>query len=99
MTNEASRSLAKIPSQGSSRRDWLRAAAGCVAAGALAGVGGLPKGSEAEASAQAERHKIKIRDVKFYNLEAKLSDPFAWPNGYAGTRTATAIRSKAWPRP
>ncbi|MBM3708638.1 MAG: hypothetical protein FJW69_09955 [Actinobacteria bacterium] len=73
-----------------SRRDCWRAAAGCAAAGTLVGTGGVSK--ELEAAVEAEQDKTTIRDVKFYNLEATLNDPFAWPNGYAESRTATAIR-------
>jgi len=66
----------------------LRSAAGCAAAGAL---GGAPGRSPA-LTAEAERGKTRIRDVRVYNLEAKLREPFAWPDGYALSRTATILR-------
>jgi len=59
-------------------------------AGTLTGLGGLS--TPAQAAAEAERHRIKIRDARVYMLEAKLSEPFAWPDGHATMRKATVVR-------
>jgi D-galactarolactone cycloisomerase len=89
MSNETRHERSTMSTQGPSRRDWLRTAVGCAAAGTLTGLWGS---SAAEAAAEANCHNIKVRDVKYYCLKANLTEPFAWPDGHATSRNASVVR-------